>query len=210
MNFKWDGSYIGEVQHLIKSYERINKYVRVEFENVSAYAFKYENKICLMADEIKPLFGLVKIGRHHAKWTNKDILLCKIEGEENVLDGLSDIKIEEIQKSYIFRWALGFSSYGDDILRIRKYKSGIKTVTSYIECEYDYNPKNKFCSKITKSVIEKWFYDIAIIDSLIKSMFKREDLPELRNKLDSIIRKIDPSHILWVTCIIFRIQSYLN
>lgn len=206
----WDGSYIGQIENIIKSYEIIDKYVKVNFENVSAYAFKYENKIPLIADEIKPLFGLVKIGRHHALWGTKDVLLCKIEGVEMSVDTSSDIQIEEIQRSYVFRLVLGFSSYGDDILRVRKYRSGVKTVTSYIESEYTYEPKHKYCSKITKSVISKWFYDVTIVDKLIKSMFKREELPILRNKIDEIIKRIDPSQILWVTCLIFRIQSYLD
>lgn len=210
MNFLWDGSYIGNINNLIISFEIIEKYVKVKFTNCEAYVFTYVNSIPIIADEIKPLFGLIKIGIHYGKWGDKDIILYKIEGEEKMLDTLNGIQIEEVQRAYIFRWALGFSSYGDDILLTRKYKSGVKTVTSYMDLEYNYDPKHKFCSKITKSVINKWFYNSEAIDNMIKSMFKRSDLPTLRNDIDNIIRKIDPNHIAWSTSIICRLQNYLN
>lgn len=208
--FKWDGTSIGQIQELIKSYEITDKNVIVDLNICKAYVYKYENAIPLIADEIKPLFGLVKVGRHHGIWGNKDVLLCKIEGEESSLNDSVDIDIEEIQKSYIFRWCLGFSSYGDDILRVRKYRNNIKTVTSYIESEYNYKPKHKYCSKITKSVFTKWFYNVNNLDSIIKTMFKREELPLLSNQLDSIIKRIDKTHISWINNIIYRIQSYLD
>ena len=158
MKFIWDGSFIGEINEYIISYEIIENYVRLNFkDNLSAYVFKYENSVPLIADEIKPLFGIIKIGRHSATWNGKKVLLSKIEGSESLLEGTNDIQFEDIQKSYIYRWCLGLTSFGDNILKVRTYKSGIKRVTSYVETEYNYDPKNKYCSKITKSVIIKWY-----------------------------------------------------
>lgn len=205
---KWDGSNLGDITSHIEAYNGI--FIKLKNESEIMRIYKFEDCVPLIADELKLLFGIIKIGRHRAIINGTDVLLCRVDGIEYEFQYMPGMSTDEIQRSYVFRWALGLVSKGESSLCLRKYKSGIVAITSFIDRKIDYDEDKVRGSKITQTAIKKWFESPTKIAAILNQFFKKEDLFKLRCEIDSVIRRIDPSLSWWTMAIINRIQSKLD
>jgi len=204
--FEWNGSYLGDVTPLIKSIELEGNYYLATFTNdQQAYIFNFENSLSLIADELKPLFGLPKVGRHKCIINNKQILLCRKLGDETPFEETENFFLSELQRIFIFRWALGFTL--SSTLRMRKLKSGVISIVSYQETSINYDKNNNRRSHISEAYLKKWFKNEGGVESIVKNMFTSEDFNKLRFKIDETIRAIDKEYVWWNANIIDRLSN---
>lgn len=76
--FPWDGSDIGEIDEHVKKSKNKDKCIKVKFScGIKVFLMPFKNLIPIIADEIKPLFGIVKIGRHICTFLNKKFIMSK-------------------------------------------------------------------------------------------------------------------------------------
>ncbi len=178
------------------------------------------NSMCCFIDELKPLFGLNKIGSHWLKFKNKTLVLYKphIENDMivndvtlNLVDYRSKLK-REVQKIFTFRELLAISRSFESSIVLRIYKNRIKPISFY---EPNMAPGGN--SKIIpETVLEKWFKDTSI-DEVIKNMTKIKDASEitsfllqLKTKMDEICTRVDSNLITSTDEIVSRIRSRLQ
>jgi hypothetical protein len=209
---KWDGSDLGDITSYVEIHhiEESGVYIRLKNDKTIIRVYKFDNSIPLIADELKYLFGIIKIGRHKALYNNNDVLLCKIEGIEQQFEIKNDMYAIDIQRSLIFRWALGLTAKGEYPLFMRTYKSGLISITSFLDKTITYDESKLIGSKLSTSMIDKWFYDPYDVNKLINIQFKKEDLLKIRWEIESIIKRIDNNYCWWTMAIIGRIQSKID
>ena len=209
--FPWDGSNLGDITDNVVSYisNDTGNFIILK-DGTASRIHMFENSIPLIADELKILFGITKIGRHRAIYKNKDFLLSKIEGIECNFVYVEGVQIEDIQKTFIFRTCLGLTARGEYPLYIRQYKSGIISVTSFLDTNISYEEYKILGSKLSCNMITKWFGSPSKINLLINKMFTINDLFPLRCKIEQIIKRIDNSYCWWTMAIIGRIQSKID
>lgn len=225
--FKWDGSNIGNIDHLIKQHEIIEDRIVLTFINgEKAFVNRYDNAIPLIADELKPIFGLTKIGRHQCTIAaegpigiKRQAIISQIIGKEYPFSTSKEMSKENIlntpdvqcylQKSYLYRWALGFTRNSDSALWVRTYNSGVTVITSYREIKVDYENEKVQGAKMSAKSVKSWFHGWEKVDELTQTLFSDKNLTQLRFDIENVVRRIDSNYIWWGLRIISRIQSRL-
>jgi hypothetical protein len=219
LKLTWDGSDLGDITKYyidIKNPEE-NKSgavlkLRTKYGDIKCFAWKYSNDIPLIIDELKPIFGLPKIGRHKCSIEGINMLIARRENKlENVLEpGQGDI--DDIRRCIVFRHLFGIITYGDCLW----YRPGTGII-SYKELTVDFNKKG---SKISKTNITKWFRgDYGLVNSITLEMLKstnKEDytltkLAQLtRCRINTVINRINKDMIAISSGFMSRIQTHLS
>jgi hypothetical protein len=213
----WDGAFLGDIEPFILS--SVNEYgiIRITFRGIyygtekilSGQLYHFSDKTPLVVDELKIIFQIHKVGRHHVKYKNKDAILCQdgIEcqlSEFKEFSTISDDLKLSIQKNYVFRWIVGLTNNTNSGLRIRITKNN-QTCISYREIKVDHN---SISSKIPQTVIKEWFNnDLSLVERIICLMIDKRSLIEIRIQIESIIRRIEPEYVWWISYILERIQE---
>lgn len=181
----------------------------------------------VIADELKPLFGLTKIGSHTGSRGMKKFLLLRVENEPQVplplyLEQHEKIVTPnlflEIQKIYIFRSLLNLNSSFDSSIVVRNNQP-----ISFVENSFCLN-ENK--PSISATAIKKWFPEENYGDILFQmiqsvdlsdpkisksSMMDTMDVMDKINRLEflveDLINRIDKERISLVKYLIFRVSS---
>lgn len=210
----WDGSHLGSIDDDLLSYEIRDSRVYVKFkQGFEAIANRFDNSIPIIADELKPLFGLPKIGRHRCLIDNRESIISKVECKDEHPFATQMAKTElvpYIQKCYVYRWILGLTQNTDTSLWIRKYKSGIECVTSYRDVSVGYEKKSAQGSCIPKIAVKKWFGSWDQVNKLVQYIFANKKLCTIRFEIETIVRRIDPQQVTWISCMIQRIQERIS
>jgi hypothetical protein len=227
--FSWDGSEISEFLkekkiHIEEGRYDENTYWKITNEETG------EEGICIvrsttctlacLLDEIKPIFGLEKMGTHWIKFKNKKYILIKPEIVKGVIIKeltLNQInynrKLEkEVQKIFIFRELTGMSKNFESSIILRKKGLVIKPISFY---EPNMTPSN--CGKVLpNTILEKWFKNTSI-DHEVKKMFNVEKLDninyilfDIREKMEKIFNRLDPESVTNLDEILSRIRSRLQ
>ncbi|CAH6418810.1 Hypothetical protein POVN_LOCUS533 [uncultured virus] len=210
---KWDGSNLGAIDEHIENYTIVDSRVRLHFRDGSkAHANRFDNSVALIADELKPLFGLPKIGRHRCTITGRNAIISKIECDDESPFGTSYATPEHLgalQRCYLFRWALGLTYNVDASLWMRNYRSGVSIITSYKELKVNYTNDNPLGAKIPKSAMKRWFSDWEQVTHVAEKLFSHRTMIDLRFEIDAIVRRIDKEWVSWTGQIVRRIQERL-
>lgn len=225
--FKWDGS---DISDFIKDPKTVieeggykkNVYWKIKHGNNEEICLKRNsssNMACLI-DEMKPVFGLEKIGTHWFKFKAKTVIIFKIVMEngsileEITLDQISHKKelATEVRRIFLFREMLGTSSNFEKNIILRKKGYYIKPVSFY---EPNMNPSHHG-KVIPDTILEKWFKDTDL-DEATKIFFNIDKLEninkillDLKKKLLDIFNRIDMNAITNLDEIISRIRSRLQ
>lgn len=202
---KWNGDLLNLKQCI--NYKKENKNAIVYFcDGTKCYITRRINVISLIADEIKTLFGLEKIGRNGIYVKGNDYTLHKIKCKEGQFDpNMSNLPLDDIKKVYIYRWALGLTKCYDSSLWVRCYNNSLIRITSFVETDYDYSKCN-----ISALCINKWFGDWNHFDEYAAQILSKYTYSEMWNKLYEIVKRIDINQIGWINMILERIAKYLN
>nr|QBK91509.1 MAG: uncharacterized protein LCPAC302_01290 [Pithovirus LCPAC302] len=228
--FSWDGSDISSLLSNADIYE--TKYNKIKywliqyeyddniFEEVCiARSCKYSTS-CLI-DELKPIFGLQKLGTHRLKYKNGTMLLIKCartgEGyikEElnlNKIDTFTPLLVLQIQEIFAFRELLGVTRSFNSSIILRESKRTVYPVSFY-----DPNMLTTDKKIIPFSVLERWFKNTTI-DEVVKRILKVRDinklstvLHNLRNQIEEVINRVDRTSIFYKNCIMNRITERLQ
>ena len=227
--FKWDGSDITEFINNSDTYITEAEYNKNVYwvisngDNIDICSVKTssnESYPCLI-DEMKPAFGLEKIGTHWFKFGGKYMILIKLKIADGcVIEELTlkqfpySKRLEpEVQKIFVFRELLGIMSKaceGNIILRNKKHF--VKPISAY-------NPNltpSKGSQALPNTVLEKWFSDISI-GEVILIMLKEKKTSDLnavllkvRKKLEKIVERVNRNGIIYIDEILSRLRTRLE
>jgi hypothetical protein len=225
--FKWNGSNISD---FIKDEKTIieegkyknNVYWKIKHENMEEICLKRNSTTSMgcLIDELKPAFGLEKIGTHWFKFKGKTMIIFKpiIEKgfvvEELTLDQITykNGLETEVRRIFLFREILGISQNYEKNIVLRKKGFFIKPVSFY---EANMNPSHSG-KVIPDTILDKWFKKTDL-DEAVQKFFnvnKLEDinktLLDLKNKLVDIFNRVDPNAITNLDEILSRIRSRLQ
>lgn len=215
----WDGS---DLDDITKYYIDISKpktgtvgaklTLKTRKGHITCYAWKYRDDIPLVVDELKPLFGLNKIGRHKCIIHGVKLLLAQIvEDNENETDGnMKEIIL--IREHVVFRYLFGVITRGN-FLWLRPSQG----ITSYKESTITFTRES---SNISICNINKWFDEdrytvISTIKDLLLKIGKEETsfiriIQFLRMKIDETIKRVNPELIFICNGFMSRIMTYLS
>jgi hypothetical protein len=230
--FLWDGSDISELINNKNTIIKEGIYGETVYWNIFYNDKEGENReeICIvrtsttniscLIDEIKPIFGLEKLGTHWCQLYKKTYILIKpliIDGiliQEISLHEIGYLKEleKEIQKIFVFRELLGITKSFEKNVVCRKERMQVKTLSFY---EPNMMPFNE--NKVTpNTILDKWFNNTTI-DEVMKDMFRIRKLEyltsllaNLRKKMNYIVHRVDKNMVGQVDEILSRIRSRLQ
>lgn len=230
INVPWDGTLLPHTGIIIAE-QKIwgRKYVRILFPDIGEiYAIieriglnQSQRLLPCIIDEIKPLFGLGKIGTHLVRigktyWlilhpdinTNGEVILDLSLSEIEKRGLLTDTIIRETIAIFLFHDIIFTSStHEDDII--------IKEINGTLHA-YDFkNKKVKFneTNHLSQKINCKWLNGCdraAIVKEMIGyNGDQAAFLSEFSSKLENIINRLDRSYIWFNNSIICRLRQYL-
>jgi hypothetical protein len=215
LKLDWDGSDLGDITEY---YVKVSKpapgkvgsklVLLIDGKKVTCFAWKYKDDVPLLIDEMKPLFGLAKLGRHKCEIDGIKLLLGRIvRVSENLVnydvDRYDSALLEEV---FIFRFIFGIISSGECIW----YRKG-EGVISFKEITISFESK---ASRLSNVIIKNRFRDDnsrlgkAMLRLLLKSEKKGSPISDgekrfrritqlLRIKMDTIARRVSREYV-WI------------
>lgn len=230
--FKWDGSDVTEIISQSDIYgAKYNKknYWVIRHTDPNSNITSEEtcmirnskNSLPCLIDELKPVFGLQKIGTNWCVHKGKFKILYKIvKTPENyikeestldkyeVTDNLFKMQIQEI---YTFRELLGITCSYDSSIIVRTSRYGVYPV-SY----YEPNMQMEDTKVIPYLVLEKWFGDLSI-DDVVKRLLSINNIDKMavtvfniRSSIEKVIEHVDRRLISYQSCIMNRVIQRLQ
>lgn len=219
--FCWDGSSLGEhPQSVVVQSTVVGKitYWLLEINNERALCSvkKSIGTYMCVVDEMKPLFGLQKLGTHRIKIKKEYVLTREVEGEDGkpVIDPvLSTIPAErvesvrtEVQKILAYRDLLGIaSSFERNIvlrdncpISVREYSTVLDKSNTGI---------------LSKRLLDKWFVEREVCE-VIKKIAEYRGNPQrcvanLRERMEGVINRVDKEWIWYSGFIVDRLMRRL-
>ena len=230
--FKWDGTDVTDI--ISKSdifgakFNRLNywviQYVDPETNETTeetCIVRNCKNSLPCVVDEIKPVFGLQKLGTQWCRQGGKTHILIKCvytkEGyikEEitlNMIDVSTVLLRLQVQEVFAFRELLGVTCSYESSIIVREGKSGPYPVSFY-----EPNMATIDTKVIPFNVLDKWF-EGSSIDIVVKRLCRIHTidrigtvLHELRSQIEDVIERVDRRAITFNTCILNRVTQRLQ
>lgn len=224
LDLSWDGSDLGDISRFFISikeaaFDTVGAKLRIKTRKgkIECLAWKYTDDIPLIIDELKPIFGLEKIGRHKCIIQKTKLLIARIKDvDENIFNN-SKIQrkdnIDKIREHIVFRHLFGVITTTDFLW----YRAS-KGVMSFKEVGISFD---KNSSHISDSNVSKWFEDDrASILVTVRSLFSRiathqnkspsSTILFARLQVDKIIRRINTNMVGISSGFMARAQMYLT
>lgn len=149
---------------------------------------------------MKPVFGIVKIGRHSCMYKNEKYILTRYV--ENVNETFFKKEKRSIQKCFVFRYIMSFTRNNINCLCIKKYGS-CEFITSFDEDNIKYDKK----IEIPNVLVNSWFGDFEHFLKFKRKMFKNIDLIMLRIEIENVISKINEQYLSMSLKILQKIED---
>lgn len=215
----WDGSDLGDITKYYIDIKPAREdtsgsilKLKTKHSIEKCFAWKYGNDLPLIVDELKPIFGLNKIGRHKCSIEGVKMIIAKrVDKEENILKK-GEGSIDQIRECIVFRHLFGIITSGDSLW----YRPS-EGVISFKELTIDLN---KNTSKINKTKINKWFdSDYDLVTETVIRLLKRSNSEDyslikltqlIRSRINKVINKINPEMSPIASCFMTRVQTYLS
>jgi hypothetical protein len=228
MNLLWDGSDIGDISEYFVSIQEPENgkigckiVLRIDDKEIMCFAWKYRNNIPLLIDELKPLFGIPKIGRHKCIIHDNELLISQcINKDENIYDPtIHHCAFDKLEEVVTLRYILGIVTTGNYFWY--RPKCGILL---YRDVTIDFHKES---SKMRDSYVKKYFdNDRQRVKLSMIRLLKKSCVSEMANslspthliriqqllriKIEETIRRIDPNYIMLCVSILSRIQNILG
>lgn len=208
--FQWNGGEIGDITHLVIDVTPIDSKLLLTFvDHTRAHITKHIGTHPLIADELKPIFGLDKIGRCSCYYLGEKAMIHRHHAEEYLLETVDfPISLDEVKRVFVFRWFLGMTLNYQRCIVVKRYRSGISRVTSYNDTIYDYMNLSSWGSQIPGSMVKRWFD--ADYDSVARKMLEGLTFQQLRTSITAVVNRIDLQHNYWIISILSRIGRYVE
>ena len=197
----WDGGDANEISPYVIGAREDDGVWAVRIDDETAYIHRYTDNLILFLDEIKPFFGLEKVGRMKATLLGKPVVLSRVSGEERYLEPGLDMRLaEDVRRCYLFRWACGLYRHSPRDMVVRS-KYGRTRVTSYNDERLS---KEK---PLEKTVIERWFGHDSDYRASLAVIFFGESYYTLKEKLVEVAQRVAPDQVYVVDAIMLRLQN---
>jgi len=222
----WDGTCIGNItEYIIDEIDgNTNQIVSLDYKGIiQKVHLKKINReypyISLIEDELKPYFGIFKIGKHscYITYNNRESMYIVSKYYENSVK-LSDYILKNkitdksvlysIKKCFIFKLLCGFCTNYNSKLLVIKIGDVILITTSGND-KLNFGNDSFNGSVIPNTAINNWFKSWKEVYNMIFELFGNDELHTLINGIDNIINRIDRNSILIKSQILSRIESYL-
>lgn len=215
----WDGSFLGEWKTSIRK-DKVrygeDTFIRLQIDTIEFWAIarKIEDKLPCIIDEIKVIFGLVKLGTHSIKIGAKMYLLIRpvilspgetpppnsprFQGYSFALDiPLNEIMLhphvrqnhlfkQQVQETYAFREIVGLHGNTKSDVRIR-FSNRKKSYYFPISFRETFSILETGEIALPGTILEKWFEEVTIRD-VIKRLFGATEDPDFRDERIAEIR----------------------
>jgi hypothetical protein len=221
LNLSWDGSDLGDITSRFVDIRSptpgmLGAELRLKTGGkiITCLAWRYKNDIPLILDELKPLFGLNKIGRHKCTIQKRKVLLARLvhKAENGVSEGEGlNYSLDSIREHIVFRHFFGVITRGEFLW----YREG-EGVSSYKDVTIRFTTKS---SAISTRSLKKWFNNseeelfLTAKRILIRTNHECQSLTKvvqfLRSKVEAIIRRINKQMVGITTSFMSRVQVYL-
>lgn len=219
----WDGTYIGEIE--LDELDEIDSLKLINFNGQMIYIKPYNNEEkykLIIADELKHIFGIMKIGTHSCSIKNKKYILYRYHESSNLAkyiknkNDIDDTLRYNIQICFMFRIIMGFcKNFESNILILPINESIILPTTIY--SKVNYGNTGHMGSTLPRTIINKWFDgNWRNVYKLVQSLFKKINdeskqekfMLKLCDKIESIIEKIDRNEKFWAVEITEKIKHF--
>ena|SRR5436190_10553497 len=229
--FKWNGTFLGKIED--DNIVQIFKYNNFEYWNIQINGYytsclirKTTTYTPCIVDELKPIFGLIKLGTHYGYYKNGYVIFIRaqtditgkyIYGDTTLGDIANEIKtdtelITKIKHIYVFRDLLCLSKSTDNSIGIRRSRQGYLYPVSLI----DTNIKiEKLCNLekstyLPESVFNRWFVNTSpstILKHMCK-LYNRDKVSSLifkfKSRIDTVVRNVGNQDYMDLTDVITR------
>lgn len=157
----------------------------------------------VIVDEIKPIFGISKIGKCYvtvkgkikvASLVHEGIPLHKYDGEITLSDK------EKIRKVLLFRWFLNLKNNNESSILVLPTPMGVD-FTSFVEKSF--TDKEEKC-EIGKRCFKKYFGSHEEWNEAIEEFIPR-NVNSLREELTSVVKRVDPQ---WLEVVAFWCSKF--
>lgn len=237
--FKWDGSNVTDILLKAEILEGIfNKTTYWIIKLDRKYTCIVKNKIfnsqksgnneslpCII-DEIKPLFGLPKVGSHWCKLFGKHRVLLRCTDNDIIREDIALNKLDmtvvkknqilfyQIQELFTFRELLGITQSFNSNVVVRTDGKNVYPL-SINESSMVIDDSNV----LPTTVLDLWFEDtsvdkVALRLLKVRSINDIKNIHKLRSDIEKVIERVDRRNIIYasyiVTRIIERLQAVLN
>lgn len=214
----WNGSFLGEFSKDAIQFKEIRGKDRYWTLNlgtpITCRVKQIPSSFPTLIDELKPVFGLPKLGTHQIRIESKNYLLikCPEPGVTEVplnqfIPGSSQYILfrRQIQELLAFRDVLAVSSTYESSLRVRLQPRRPPVPMSYREPKMAFDASR---SIISSRLHRRWFSDITIDQTLARMIhLDPEDvsagIAEFRSQLEATISRIDRS-LIWCSAFIME------
>ena len=156
MNLLWDGSDLGNITENFVSITEPKEgrvgselVIKTANGNITCLAWKYKNDVPLVVDELKPVFGLKKIGRHKCIIKKVKLLIARYDGGNAFDEKLDECDVETMREHLIFRHLFGVTNYGEYMWLTLNGE-----IISYKETMLTYKKKS---SDLQVCKVKRWF-----------------------------------------------------
>lgn len=213
----WDGTYLG----VILDNQILQRFNDGKFEYwtlvingqiITCSIKSSKNYTQCLIDELKPLFGLVKLGTHYANYRDKYVILVRArttpDGKFIVSDytlnndksgELPEYLIPRLREIYVFRDLLGLNKSTDSSITIRKSDDtgelfAVSLIDSHIKKERLIDLT--VSTYLPDTVFNKWFKDespIQILKRMCLLLNKNKVtnvIYKLRNDIEKVVRRV--------------------
>jgi Fe-S-cluster formation regulator IscX/YfhJ len=220
----WDGSYITNIK-VIKDFNiKKTRYWKFEYQNIIDYCIvkTLEDNVKCLIDELKPVFGLSKLGTHRINYNSNRYIMIKANYTMtnthtfivydmclSELTNIDDKLIKQVQEIYAFRNIVGLVYNNDMAIIIRNNKKFFYPI-SYREKTINFKQNG-----LSDALYDKWFSNTTLSECICRlTGFDKDEnkmgekLNIYRKKIEEVINRVDKNYIWIVNFIIERIMSH--
>jgi hypothetical protein len=217
----WDGSHIGDItasvvvqsktgpDEYICLWEQMEKKPRM----IEVKITRHRDDIPLIADEMKRVFDISKIGHCRATYRENEIIVSRYKNEvplDKYLEGKDRKMLRpgfklDMQQIFAFRFITCMNCNYENRIVVRS-EGGIDFPIGCKETTYSMDTFDKAC-RMTNTIIKEWFdNDEENFYKACKDLIADKDINTIRFELSKIIRRFSGGrYIGWVNAIFDRL-----
>lgn len=240
----WDGSHLGtfrkeEIEEVgeIKIGRRLSCYYFPKYDQL-LLTKSIDSFIPAILDELKPFFGLPKIGTHTFRYGGRLMIGYKpfylpqsrnnkIPYHEMTLDCFpSEFNsytpfLHQVILTWTFRELFGITDSYEHSILMRYYhpddstQNEVPTIISFLEPSTLYQSNNPLASVLTNIIHQKWFSQMSVTETVHQLIGLNREYPQgtinqYRGLIIAVIKRIDKEEIGFLDYFLGRLFQYIT